>query len=228
MHEGDDDDARSASRSPSGPHAAEQHPRLSLRPRRSADGHGRHPRLRVEGDLRRLSASPRRSDAGSGSSRSIPCLDYSRHVDGRPRLDGVRAFLASRHIELSRDAGRGLGERKNELVLELLRREGVEPYRGLRPLRARRSSGRTATGGCLLERELRRRPRGGRNQRPLRAAHRRHLHADEPASRKAGPRCISRRRRGASRAARRGGRLRGRSRRRRCGARGWLRVRHRR
>ena len=69
-------------------------------------------------------------------------LDYGRHVDGRPRLDGVRAFLASRRIELPDEAVVALGERKNELVLELLAREGVEPYEGsVRFARAARAAG---------------------------------------------------------------------------------------
>ncbi|MGV9253137.1 HAD family hydrolase [Streptomyces sp. NPDC003697] len=81
--------------------------------------------------------------------------DYDEYVDGRPRADGVRAFLASRGIELSEgtpddppDARtvRGLGNRKNELVLHKLRTEGVEAYQGtLRYLHAVRAAGlRTA------------------------------------------------------------------------------------
>ncbi|WP_114856429.1 HAD family phosphatase [Brachybacterium sp. YJGR34] len=69
--------------------------------------------------------------------------DYFAHVDGRPRYDGVRAFLASRGITLAEgtdsDPGdqpvgeetvRGLGNRKNDLVLALIRAEGVTPYPG--------------------------------------------------------------------------------------------------
>jgi len=65
--------------------------------------------------------------------------DYDDYVDGKPRYDGVRSFLASRGIELpegSRDDPPtaetvcGLGNRKNELVLELLRSDGVEAYPG--------------------------------------------------------------------------------------------------
>lgn len=69
--------------------------------------------------------------------------DYFAHVDGRPRYDGVRAFLASRGISLPEgedgDPGdqavgeetvRGLGNRKNDLVLALIRSEGVAPYPG--------------------------------------------------------------------------------------------------
>src|SRR5919199_6514139 len=66
-----------------------------------------------------------------------PKADYQDHVDGKPRADGVRDFLASRGIELpegSPDDGpdaqtiRGLGDRKNELVLALIQRDGVKPY----------------------------------------------------------------------------------------------------
>lgn len=69
--------------------------------------------------------------------------DYFTHVDGRPRYDGVRAVLASRGIVLPEgdpsDPGEqvpgaetvsGLGNRKNALVLSLLRSEGVVPYPG--------------------------------------------------------------------------------------------------
>jgi HAD superfamily hydrolase (TIGR01509 family) len=65
--------------------------------------------------------------------------DYDEFVDGKPRLDGVRAFLASRRIELPEgnpddppgaDTVAGLGNRKNEIVLRMLRRGGVEAYPG--------------------------------------------------------------------------------------------------
>jgi beta-phosphoglucomutase family hydrolase len=84
-----------------------------------------------------------------------PVADYKPYVDGKPRHDGVRSFLASRGIELpegeTSDAGSvesvaGLGNRKNELLLELMRERGVEVYPGsLRFVRAVRESGlRTA------------------------------------------------------------------------------------
>ena len=66
-----------------------------------------------------------------------PAVDYPRYVDGKPRADGVRSFLESRGIELpdgDRDDGperqtvHGLGARKNELVLELIERDGVEVF----------------------------------------------------------------------------------------------------
>jgi len=65
--------------------------------------------------------------------------DYNEYVDGKPRYDGVRDFLASRGIELPEgseddpaDAETvcGLGNRKNDLVLELIERDGVEAYEG--------------------------------------------------------------------------------------------------
>ena len=65
--------------------------------------------------------------------------DYRLHLDGKPRFDGVRDFLASRGIKLpegtSDDAPqaetvRGLGNRKNELVSGAIERVGVEAYEG--------------------------------------------------------------------------------------------------
>ncbi|MET9256305.1 beta-phosphoglucomutase family hydrolase [Streptomyces sp. NPDC003717] len=81
--------------------------------------------------------------------------DYDEYVDGRPRADGVRSFLASRDIELPEgtpddppDARtvNGVGNRKNELVLEKIRTDGVQPYDGtLRYIDAVRAAGlRTA------------------------------------------------------------------------------------
>ena len=56
--------------------------------------------------------------------------DYERYVDGKPRFDGVRSFLDSRGIRLEPETVTALGECKNELVLTLLRRDGVEAYDG--------------------------------------------------------------------------------------------------
>ena len=56
-----------------------------------------------------------------------PRSDYLRYVDGKPRLDGVRGFLAARGIEADEDEVRRIGERKNRLFLERLG-EGVETY----------------------------------------------------------------------------------------------------
>jgi beta-phosphoglucomutase family hydrolase len=68
--------------------------------------------------------------------------DYDEYVDGKPRLDGVRDFLASRGIELSDDEVRDLAEKKNEIVLRIIRENGVEPYEGsVRYLHAARDAG---------------------------------------------------------------------------------------
>ncbi|MFC9283103.1 beta-phosphoglucomutase family hydrolase [Streptomyces collinus] len=77
--------------------------------------------------------------------------DYDEYVDGRPRADGVRSFLASRGIELPEgDPGdppdartvHGLGNRKNDLLLERIRTGGVDAYEGtLRYLEAVRARG---------------------------------------------------------------------------------------
>jgi HAD superfamily hydrolase (TIGR01509 family) len=81
--------------------------------------------------------------------------DYDEYVDGRPRYEGVRQFLAARRIDLpegtpgdlpSAETVDGLGNRKNELVLRLIRDDGVEAYEGsIRYVRAVRDAGlRTA------------------------------------------------------------------------------------
>ncbi|MFG3248553.1 beta-phosphoglucomutase family hydrolase [Streptomyces sp. NPDC048187] len=77
--------------------------------------------------------------------------DYDQYVDGRPRADGVRSFLASRGIELPEgtpddpadaETVNGVGNRKNELLLEKIRTDGVEPYEGtLRYIDAVRAAG---------------------------------------------------------------------------------------
>jgi len=80
-----------------------------------------------------------------------PVADYTEYVDGKPRYDGVRSFLASRGINLSEgdpsdppsaETVCGLGNRKNELVLALLKRDGVQVYEGsIRYVRAVRDAG---------------------------------------------------------------------------------------
>lgn len=65
--------------------------------------------------------------------------DYKLQVDGKPRYQGVRDFLNSRGIALpagtpedppTAETVCGLGNRKNELVNELLASTGVEAYAG--------------------------------------------------------------------------------------------------
>lgn len=55
--------------------------------------------------------------------------DYVRHVDGKPRLDGVRDFLASRGSHPDEDTVERLGEEKNRYFHERLDEDGVEVYR---------------------------------------------------------------------------------------------------
>ncbi|MFD4552407.1 HAD family hydrolase [Streptomyces sp. NPDC058466] len=96
----------------------------------------------------------RRRD-GDGFRPFDDSADYDEYVDGRPRADGVRTFLAARGIELpegkpddppDRATVHGLGNRKNDLLLELIHRDGVEAYDGtLRYVEAVRDTGlRTA------------------------------------------------------------------------------------
>lgn len=84
-----------------------------------------------------------------------PVADYDKYVDGRPRADGVRTFLASRGIHLPEGSPddppdartvHGIGNRKNEFLLQKIRTGGVEPYEGtLRYIEAVRAAGlRTA------------------------------------------------------------------------------------
>jgi len=79
--------------------------------------------------------------------------DYGPYVDGKPRLDGTRGFLASRGITLpdgeatdgpETETVNGLASRKNELVHEKIRTVGVEVYPGsVRYLHAVRDAGLT-------------------------------------------------------------------------------------
>lgn len=80
--------------------------------------------------------------AAAGGEQFVPfdaVHDYAEYVDGKPRYDGVRSFLASRGIELPEGSPDdpptaeticGLGNRKNEIVLKMIRDQGVEPYDG--------------------------------------------------------------------------------------------------
>jgi len=83
-----------------------------------------------------------RSHAEQTGAKFVPfdaVRDYDEYVDGKPRYDGVRSFLASRGIELPEgdpddppgaQTVHGLGNRKNEIVLRLIREQGVQPYAG--------------------------------------------------------------------------------------------------
>jgi alpha,alpha-trehalase len=69
--------------------------------------------------------------------------DYRQYVDGRPRLDGIRAFLEARGLTLpegtkddppEEDTVHGLGRRKNAAFLDLLERKVVKSYPHAVPL----------------------------------------------------------------------------------------------
>ena len=80
-----------------------------------------------------------------------PVKDYDEYVDGKPREDGTRAFLASRGIDLPEGGEgdppeaqtiHGLSNRKNQIVLQRIHTDGVEAYEGsVRYVRAVRDAG---------------------------------------------------------------------------------------
>ncbi len=68
-----------------------------------------------------------------------PADDYNSYVDGKPRADGVRDFLASRDIHLDEgspddppdaETVNGVGNRKNEILLRRIREDGVRVFDG--------------------------------------------------------------------------------------------------
>ncbi len=80
-----------------------------------------------------------RADTRDEPFRPFEPRDYARFVDGRPRYDGVRAFLASRGITLPDGAPGdppggetvcGLGNRKNAYFHEVLASEGADTIPG--------------------------------------------------------------------------------------------------
>jgi beta-phosphoglucomutase family hydrolase len=90
----------------------------------------------------------------AGGERFAPfdaVADYDEYVDGKPRDDGVRSFLAARGIYLpegeesdpiTAQTVAGLGNRKNRIVLRMIRDQGVEAYEGsVRYVRSARDAG---------------------------------------------------------------------------------------
>lgn len=74
---------------------------------------------------------------GGGFEEFSPERDYRAYVDGRPRYQGVEAFLASRHIALPAGAPDdapaceticGLGNRKNERFNRIVAANGAKVY----------------------------------------------------------------------------------------------------
>ncbi|MGH3545940.1 MAG: HAD family hydrolase [Mycobacteriales bacterium] len=84
-------------------------------------------------------------------SREFSDDDYARFVDGKLRADGVRSFLESRQISLplgspddppETETINGVGNRKNQKILEVISTDGVLPYAGsVRYLQAARAAG---------------------------------------------------------------------------------------
>jgi alpha,alpha-trehalase len=81
----------------------------------------------------------KRAEATGELFRPFEMDDYREYEDGMPRYDGVRDFLKSRAIELpegspedppDRETVCGLGNRKNEMVTEVMKSVGVEAYPG--------------------------------------------------------------------------------------------------
>ncbi|WP_251042094.1 HAD family phosphatase [Arthrobacter sp. ISL-30] len=77
--------------------------------------------------------------AENGHSDSYRESDYFDFIDGKPRFDGVRDFLASRGIVLPEGpldddpvnpTVQGLGNRKNRIFNDIVQSRGVEPYEG--------------------------------------------------------------------------------------------------
>lgn len=96
-----------------------------------------------------------RSSAAGEPFHEFTEADYEQYVDGKPRLDGTRDFLASRGIALPEGSDgdppgaptvHGLGHRKNDLVLRRIREDGVAVFDGsVAYVRAVRAAGlRTA------------------------------------------------------------------------------------
>jgi beta-phosphoglucomutase family hydrolase len=81
----------------------------------------------------------RSAEAGEKFVPFDPVKDYDEYVDGKPRIEGTRSFLESRSISLPLGEPAdppgshtiwGLSNRKNDLVLKVLQRDGVEVYEG--------------------------------------------------------------------------------------------------
>jgi HAD superfamily hydrolase (TIGR01509 family) len=74
-----------------------------------------------------------------GPYRPFTARDYVEHIHGRPRVEGIHAFLASRGIRLPEGAPNdppgtetvyGLANRKNDALARHLEREGVTAFEG--------------------------------------------------------------------------------------------------
>jgi beta-phosphoglucomutase-like phosphatase (HAD superfamily) len=91
--------------------------------------------------LNELLATRAETTYGRLSAPFDPRTDYSEHIEGRPRLEGVRAFLASRGIRLPEgqptdlagaETVHGVANRKNEWLGMLLEQRGIRAFDGVR------------------------------------------------------------------------------------------------
>jgi beta-phosphoglucomutase-like phosphatase (HAD superfamily) len=91
--------------------------------------------------LNELLAARSETSYGRLSAPFDPRTDYAEHIEGRPRLEGVRAFLASRGIRLPEgrpadppgtETVHGLANRKYEWLGRLLEQRGVGAFDGVR------------------------------------------------------------------------------------------------
>lgn len=91
--------------------------------------------------LNELLAARSETSYGRLSAPFDTLTDYSEHIEGRPRLEGVRVFLASRGIRLPEgrpedrpgaETVHGVANRKNEWLGRLLEQRGVRAFDGVR------------------------------------------------------------------------------------------------
>ena len=84
-------------------------------------------------------------------------VDYRTYIDGRPRLEGIHAFLRSRGIRLPEgrpedpanvDSAYGLARHKSEALARVMRRRGVSALPGVR--RFLESAGRAGLGRAVV------------------------------------------------------------------------------
>ena len=126
--------------------AARHHQGLPVRPGRRADPDRRGAQRGLEGDVRRVPPAARRRRRASRSCRSTPApTTTATSTAGRaPTASAPSSPRAASPCPRARpddppdaDTVNGIGNRKNVLVLQTIREDGVEVYRGLGGLPAR-------------------------------------------------------------------------------------------
>ncbi len=99
--------------------------------------------------------SARVAEGDAGFRPFDPAADYLAYVDGRPRLDGVRRFLAARGVQLREGeptdgpqamAVHGLGARKDAVFVGRMR-DGIEVLASTVALVRRLARARSEDGG---------------------------------------------------------------------------------